>query len=104
MIPIRSDYVRWVILAIAILIAAIWHQFSPHVGVRAFLGFLLVLTAMSWIVPPGIYGWLVRPTCPTCGARVEWTAVQPNGRPYDEQIVIRCHGCNQSKIEWEYRS
>jgi len=42
--------------------------------------------------------------CPTCGKHVEWEAVQPEGRPYDEQIVIRCPGCAKSRIEWQYTS
>ncbi len=102
MIPLRYSFVRWFIFAIGVAIAAYLHYFFPPVGLQVFLYFLLVLTATSWIVPPGIYGWLVHAICPTCGKTVRWEAVQPDGEPYREQIVIHCPGCNKSKVEWEY--
>jgi hypothetical protein len=102
MIAVRYSLVRWVILTIGIVIAVSLYYFFFPVGVQVFLYFLLVLTAMSWIVPPGIFGWLVRAVCPTCGKRVEWAAIQPEGLPYQEQIVIHCPGCGKSKIEWQY--
>ncbi len=104
MIPVRYTFVRWIILAIGAVITASFFLFNLHVGAKVFLGFLLVLTAMSWAVPPGIYGWLVRGVCPICGRPVEWAAVQPENRPYDEQIVMRCPTCDKSKIEWQYTS
>jgi len=102
MIPLRYTLVRWVILAIGVVIAASLYYFFFPVGVQVLLGFLLILTAMSWIVPPGIFGWLVHAVCPTCGKSVEWAAVQPEGFPYQEQIVVHCPGCNKSKVEWQY--
>ena len=104
MIPMRYSLVRWVILAIGAIIAVSLYRFYFPVGLQVLLGFLLILTAMSWIVPPGIYGWLVRGVCPTCGKSVEWAAVQPDGAPYHEQIVIHCPGCDKSKVEWQYLS
>jgi uncharacterized ion transporter superfamily protein YfcC len=102
MIPLRYSHVRWVIVAIGVAIAVSLYYFFFPVGVTVFLVFLLILTAMSWIVPPGIYGWLVHAVCPTCGKTVEWEAVQPDGAPYHEQIVIHCPGCDKSKVEWQY--
>jgi endogenous inhibitor of DNA gyrase (YacG/DUF329 family) len=101
MIPVCYSLVRWVILAIGAVIAASLYYFLLPVGLQVLLGFIFVLTAMSWIVPPGIFGWLLHAVCPTCGKSVEWEAVQPEGQPYQEQIVIRCPGC-KSKVEWEY--
>jgi hypothetical protein len=102
MIPMRYTLVRWVILAIGLVIAASLYYFFFPVGIQVLLYFFLVLTAMSWIVPPGIFGWLLHAVCPTCGKSVVWEAVQPEGLPYQEQIVVRCPGCHKSKVEWEY--
>jgi len=104
MIPLRYSWIRWVIFAIGVALAAYVYLFLPPIGIQVMLYFLIILTAMSWIVPPGIYGWLVRAVCPTCGKHVEWEAIQPEGRPYDEQIVIRCPGCAKSRVEWQYTS
>ena len=108
MIPLRHSLVRWVIVAIGAAIAASpfvvassYHVYFPA-GALVLLVFLLILTAMSWIVPPGIYGWLLHAVCPNCGKSVEWAAVQPDGAPYHEQIVIHCPGCDKSKVEWQY--
>lgn len=102
MIPVRYSSVRWIIVVIGAIIAAYLYFFLPAIGIQVLLYFLLVLTAMSWIVPPGIYGWLVHPVCPDCGKHVEWEAVNPPDRPYQEQIVIRCPGCGKSRVEWQY--
>jgi DNA-directed RNA polymerase subunit RPC12/RpoP len=102
MIPLRYTLVRWVILVIGVILAASLYYFYFPLGIRMLLCFLLVLTAMSLIVPPGIFGWLVRAVCPTCGKPVEWAAVQPEGMPCQEQIVVRCPGCGKSKVEWQY--
>ena len=104
MIPLRYSAVRWAIVAIGAILVAFWYLSIPPVGMQVFLGFLLVLTAMPWIVPPGIYGWLIRAVCPTCGKRVEWAAVQPDDKPYQEQLTIRCPGCGKSRVEWQYLS
>jgi endogenous inhibitor of DNA gyrase (YacG/DUF329 family) len=98
----RYTHVRWVIVAIGIVIAASLYYFFFPIGIQVLLYFLLILTAMSLIVPPGIFGWLVRAECPTCHKPVEWAAVQPEGMPYQEQIVVRCPGCGKSKVEWQY--
>ncbi len=102
MIPVRYTLVRWIILVIGAAITASYFFLRLSVGLQFFLGFLLVLTATSWIIPPGIYGWLVQGVCPTCGKSVEWAAVNPKDKPYQEQIVVRCPGCGKSKIEWQY--
>ena len=101
MLPLRYSSIRKVIVFIGLAIAAYIYIFLPPVGVEVFLYFLLILTAMSWIVPPGIYGWLVHAICPTCKHSVEWEAVQPDGEPYREQIVRRCPDCGKSMIEWQ---
>ncbi len=77
-------------------------MFGVHIGLQFFLGVLLILTLASWIVPPGIWGWLIRGVCPTCSKTVEWEATHPLGKPYQEQIVVRCPGCDKHKIEWQY--
>ena len=102
MIPLRYSWIRGVIFAIGVALAAYVYLFLPPLGIQVLVYFLLILTAMSWIVPPGIYGWLVHAVCPNCGKPVEWAAVQPDGAPYHEQIVIHCPGCDKSKVEWQY--
>jgi endogenous inhibitor of DNA gyrase (YacG/DUF329 family) len=105
MIPIRSDSVRWVILVIGGLLLLALYVLLPHtVGVVMGLSFLLVLTAASLVVPPGIYGWLIHAECPTCRGPAEWVAANPEHEPYNERIVLKCPTCNTSKIEWEYRT
>jgi len=104
MIPIRYTSVRWVILLIGIAISSMYLFLHLSVGAQIGVGFLLVLTAMALIVPPGIYGWLVRGVCPTCNGTVAWAAVNPEGEPYNEQVVVRCPTCDKAKVEWEYRT
>jgi endogenous inhibitor of DNA gyrase (YacG/DUF329 family) len=101
MIPLRYSWIRWVIFAIGVALAAYVYLFLPPLGIQVLVYFLLILTAMSWIVPPGIYGWLVHAICPTCKHSVEWEAVQPEGEPYREQIVRRCPECGKSIVEWQ---
>ena len=102
MIPMRYSWVRWAIIAIGALVAMAYYYFRLPISLQIALGFLLVLTATSWIVPPGIYGWLLGGMCPTCGKRVEWVADPPADKPYQERIIVRCPGCGMSKVEWEY--
>ena len=102
MLPLRYSWIRWAIVVIGLVIAAYLYLSLPPVGMQVLLYFLLILTAMSWIVPPGIYGWLLRAVCPDCGKPVEWAAVNPPDKPYQEQIVISCPGCGKSKVEWQY--
>ena len=102
MLPLRYSWIRWAIVVIGLVIATYLYLFLPPVGIQGLLYFLLILTAMSWVIPPGIYGWLLRAVCPTCGRSVEWAAVNPPDRPYQEQIVVRCPGCNKSRVEWQY--
>jgi hypothetical protein len=104
-IPIRYDLVRLTIMCgLVALVAALYFVPSHSVGVIVGLAFLAVLTGMAAIIPPGIYGWLIRPTCSNCRGRVEWAAVNPPGEPYNEQIVRTCRQCETSTVEWEYRT
>ncbi len=103
MIPLPYRYVRWAIVVVAAVIVVVWYLFAFfHPGLIILLAVLLILTAMSWIVPPGIYPWLVRGVCPTCGKTVEWAATHADGKAYQEQIVVRCPGCNKQQVEWRY--
>jgi hypothetical protein len=102
MIPLRYSSVRRVILIIGAAIAIFLYLSLPPLPVQFALYVLLILTAMAWVVPPGIYGWLMRAICPSCHHLVEWDAVQPDGEPYREQIVRRCPDCGKSMIEWQY--
>jgi hypothetical protein len=105
MIPIRYDFVRLAILFGLGALIVVLYLFLPHsVGVIMGLAFLAVLTGVAAIIPPGIYGWLIRPTCPNCRGRVEWAAVNPPGEPYNEQIVRTCRQCELSTVEWSYRT
>ena len=102
MIPLRYSWTRWAIVVIGLAIAVYLYLSLPPIGVQVLLYFLLILTGMSLIVPPGIYGWLMHAICPTCGHSVEWEAIQPDGEPYKEQIVRRCPDCGKSRVEWQY--
>jgi hypothetical protein len=102
MLPLRYSLIRWAIFAIGVAIALLIFFALPPVGLQVLLYFWLILTAMSWIVPPGIYGWLVHAICPACKHSVKWDAIQPDGEPYREQIVRRCPECGKSMIEWQY--
>ena len=102
MIPLRYSLVRWIIFAIGVLIAVYLYFFMPPVGIQVLLYFLLILTAMSWIVPPGIYGWLMHAFGPSCHHSVEWDAIQPDNEPYREQIIRHCPECGKSMVEWQY--
>lgn len=104
MIPIPYNSVRWVILLIGVAILALFFFLPLTIGAQFGLVFLLVLTAMSLIVPPGIYGWLVRGTCPACHGPVEWAAENPKGEPYNEQVIVKCRNGDMTKVEWSYRT
>jgi hypothetical protein len=102
MFGIRYTHVRSVLalIALAILTAAL---FVARDTVTAFLLIvLLVATAMSWINPPGIYGWLFKAICPYCHGHVVWE-MQQSPEPYHEVIVARCEDCGRSKVEFAYR-
>jgi hypothetical protein len=104
MVPIPYNSVRWVILLIGVVILALFFVLPLTVGAQFGLIFLLVLTGASWVVPPGIYGWLVRGTCPTCHGPVDWSAVNPPGEPYNEQVVAKCRNGDMTKVEFSYRT
>jgi endogenous inhibitor of DNA gyrase (YacG/DUF329 family) len=104
MIPVPYTTVRWIILLIGAALVAVFFFFPLTIGALMGLGFLLAVTAMAWIVPPGIYGWLLSAKCPTCGGPVEWMAANPVGEPYNEQVVVRCRTCDKTQVEWEYRT
>ena len=102
MIHMRYSSVRRAILAIGEAIFLFNFLFVVRIDGQMFCGLLIILTLMSYIIPPGIYGWLLHPVCPNCRQSVEWDAVQPAGRPHREQIILRCPGCSKARVEWQF--
>ena len=101
MVSIRYMYVRTVlaIFALAFLAAAIY--LAQNTAAVVILLSLSVATVMSWIKPPGIFGWLIQGACLHCNGHVVWEIRQPE--PFDEVIVVRCERCGRSKIEFAYQ-
>ena len=102
MLGIRYTYVRSVlaVFALALLAAAIF--LAKDTASFFVLMVLLVITAMSWINPPGVYGWLVQGTCPYCHGHVVWE-VRQEPEPYHEVIIARCEDCGRTKTEFAYQ-
>ena len=102
MIPLRYDLTRWVVAVLTLLLIVAFAILRPTGG-ASILYFLLLLTSFGAIVsPPGIFVWLLRPICPTCGGRVEWAVAQGSTNPYVEQLVVRCPGCDKEKVEFSF--
>lgn len=102
MFRIRYSYVRAIlaVLALAFLVAAVYLAQSTA-GVAALL-LLSIATGLSWINPPGLFGWLVQGACPHCHGHVVWE-IQQVPEPYYEIFTVRCEDCGRSKVELAYR-
>lgn len=102
MFSIRYTFVRSIlaVLALAILSAALF--VAQNVAAVVALVLLLVATILSWIYPPGIYGWLLQGACPYCHGHVLWE-VEQMPEPYFEVINVRCEDCGRHKEEFALR-
>jgi len=101
MLRIHYSYVRTflALIALAVLTAALLARDT----ITFFLLMVwLVITLMSWINPPGIYGWLIQAMCPYCHGHVVWD-IRQEPEPYHEIIVVRCEDCGRSKIEFAFQ-
>ena len=102
MLGVRYNYVRSIlaIITVALLAAGV---FLARDAVSFFLLMVLVvISAMSWINPPGVYGWLVQGVCPFCHGHVVWE-IQQEPEPYNEVITARCEDCGRRKVEFAYQ-
>jgi len=101
MLSIRYMYVRTVLAVFVLAFLAAAAFLAQNTAAVIILLLLAVATAMSWIVPPGIFGWLIQGACPHCNGHVIWEIRQPE--PFDEVIVVRCERCGRSEIEFAYQ-
>ncbi|GBD09726.1 hypothetical protein HRbin22_01986 [Candidatus Thermoflexus japonica] len=101
MLFIRYRYVRWFIAMLALIWAGIWIGARPQGPALIGVVLALVMTALAWINPPGVYSWLITPTCPQCGGRLRWSILQPDDHdPYVEEIRVACTRCDWSRTEF----
>ena len=63
---------------------------------------LTVMTFLSWINPPGVFGWLMQGACPHCSGHVVWE-INQLPEPYHEVITVRCESCGRSKVVFSYQ-
>jgi hypothetical protein len=102
MIPLRYDLTRWVIAVLTLLLIVLFAALRPTGGALVLSALLLYASAGAAVVPPGMYVWLLTPICPECRRRVEWAVEQGSVNPYQEQLVIRCPGCDKEKVEFSF--
>jgi hypothetical protein len=102
MIPIRYDRVRWVITVLTLLFIILFALLRPTGGALILFALLLYLSLGALVSPPGMYVWLIKPTCPDCGGRVEWTVEQGRTNPYVESLVVHCTECDQRRVEFSF--
>ncbi|HEY4690818.1 MAG TPA: hypothetical protein VIK33_16005 [Anaerolineae bacterium] len=102
MFGIRYTAVRPIlaVLTFAFLASAVF--LAQNTGGTVALLALTVATFLSWINPPGIYGWLMQGTCAQCGGHVVWEIDQAP-QPYYEIIRWRCENCERSGIDFSYQ-
>lgn len=102
MLSIRYTYVRTIlaVFALAFLAAAVYLAQSTA-GVVLLL-VLSVAAFLSWINPPGVFGWLMQGMCPYCHGHVVWEIAQLP-EPYHEVISVRCEDCGRNKVEFAFR-
>jgi hypothetical protein len=102
MIPLRYDLTRWVIATLTLFIAVLFAVLRPTGGALVLFVLLLLTSVGAIAAPPGIYVWLVAPTCPGCGKRVEWAVEQGRTNPYQEQLVVSCQNCDWERTEFSF--
>lgn len=101
MLFIRYPYVRWFIALLGLIWLGIWIGFQPQGPALIGVILALVMTALAWINPPGVYGWLITPTCLQCGGRLRWSIIQPDDHdPYVEEIRVVCTRCGWHRVEF----
>ncbi len=102
MFSIRYMYVR-TILAVFVLasLAAAVFLAQNTAAVVALLA-LCVASALSWINPPGIYGWLIQGACRHCNGRVVWE-IRQQPEPFHETIVVHCERCGRTRVEFSFQ-
>ena len=104
MLSIRYTYVRTIlaVLALAFLLAAVTP--GRDTATVVLLTLLTVAAALSWINPPGVFGWLLQGACPHCHGHVVWEIQQVPDVPYHEVFVVRCEDCGRNKIEFAFKT
>jgi len=104
MLSIRYTYVRTILasLAVAFLLAAV--TLGHDAATIVVLILLTVAAGLSWINPPGVFGWLLQGACPYCHGHVVWEIQQVPNVPYHETFVVRCEDCGRSKIEFAFKT
>jgi len=102
MLRIRYTYVRSIlaVFVLASLAAAIY--LAQNTAAVVALLVLCVASFLSWINPPGIFGWLLWAACPHCRGRVVWE-IEQLPEPYHETITVRCQDCGRSKVDFAYQ-
>ncbi len=101
MLFIRYPYVRWFMALLALIWLGLWIGLRLQGPARIGVILALVMTVLAWINPPGVYSWLITPTCPQCGGRLRWSVIQPDDHdPYAEEIRVACARCNWSQTEF----
>ncbi len=104
MLFIRYPYVRWFIAVLALIWVGIGIGLQPQGPAQIGVILALAATVLAWIHPPGIYAWLITPTCPQCGGRIRWAILQPEEHdPYVEEIRVACAHCGWSRTEFRNR-
>jgi hypothetical protein len=102
MIPLRYDFVRWVIAVLTLILIVLVIPLSLTGGASILYVLLLLASAGAVVYPPGVYFWLLGPICPDCHKRVAWAIEQGSKNPYIEELVVRCPGCDKEKVEFSF--
>ena len=102
MFNIRYTYVRSILAALALGFLAAALTIAQNTAAVVALVVLFIATGLSWIYPPGIFGWLLQGSCPYCHGHVVWD-VEQVPEPYFEVIRVHCEDCGREKIEFALR-
>lgn len=102
MFGIRYMYVRTILAVMALMFLAAAIFLATTAAGVVLLILLSVATGLSWINPPGIFGWLIQGVCPYCNGHIVWE-IQQEPQPYHEVIVVRCEDCGRSKVEFAFK-
>ena len=102
MFRIRYTFVRPIVAIVTLAFLAATIFVAQNTGGVVALLALTVASALSWINPPGILGWLIQGACPYCDGRVVWE-IRQEPEPYYEIIVARCENGDWSQVEFSYQ-
>ena len=102
MFSIRYTYVRKILAVLTIGFLAAAAFLAQNTATTVVLLLATVASAMSWINPQGIFGWLIQGMCPYCKGHVVWE-IRQEPEPYYEVIVARCEDCGRSKIDFAFQ-